>query len=186
MPVAMLDLEELRALTTKMWVMHQQELLTFNRIHEYVQGLVGHPYLPDGADQEVKAIARMSIRNILAPVRDTFAQNLSVVGYRTATSDDNLPAWKIWQANQVDARESEIYRPALTYGASYCCVIPGKSPGDPPIFRPRSPRQLIAIYDDPQIDQWPQYALETWIDYTDVKRVRRGIFFDSTYMYQLN
>jgi hypothetical protein len=83
----------------------------------------------------------------------------------------------------MDARQSEIYRPALTYGVSYVCVTPGK---DYPLFRPRSPRQLIAVYADAQVDEWPQYALETWIDTTGAKPTRRGMFFDDTYIYPLN
>lgn len=181
-----LEMEEMRALVTRSWILHQQELLTFNRIYDYVKGNVGYPSLPASADNDVRAIARLSIKNVLAPVRDSFAQNLCVVGYRTATSEENLPAWKQWQANRMDARQSEIHRPALTYGVSYCCVTPGKNKGDPPLFRPRSPRQLIGIYADPQIDQWPQYALETWVDSTDGRRVRRGVFFDDTYIYPLN
>jgi hypothetical protein len=182
-----LDTDEMRAIVTKMWVLHQQELLTFNRIHDYVKGIIGFPQLPSSADTEVKAIANLSIKNVLAPVRDAFAENLSVVGYRTATSQDNLPAWKNWQANRMDARQSEIYRPALTYGVSYVCITPNPDPDNPvPVFRPRSPRQLISVYADAQIDQWPQYALETWVDTTGGRRTRRGMFFDDTYIYPLN
>lgn len=178
-----LSLEELRANVSKMWTLHQSELLTFNRIHDYTNGRLGYPSLPEGADDEVKSLARLSIKNVLGVVRDSFAQNLSVVGYRTATSKENLPAWANWQRNRMDARQGEIYRPALTYGVSYVAVTPGK---EGPVFRPRSPRQLIAVYSDPQIDQWPQYALETWIDTTDGRPTRKGSFFDDQFIYPLN
>jgi hypothetical protein len=180
---AALDIEEMRAIVTKMWVLHQQELLTFSRIHDYVNGFIGYPALPESADSEVKALAKLSIKNVLSVVRDSFAQNLSVVGYRSATSQDNLPAWANWQRNKMDARQAEIYRPALTYGVSYVAITPSEKG---PVFRPRSPRQLIAVYADPQIDQWPQYALETWIDTTNGKPTRKGNFFDDNYIYPLN
>lgn len=183
MPQQPLSLEEMRQIVTRMWTLHQQELLTFNRIHEYQNGRIGYPQLPDSADAEVKSIARLSIKNVLGMVRDSFAQNLSVVGYRTATSKDNLPAWKGWQRNRMDARQGEIYRPALSYGVSYVALMPGP---EGPVFRPRSPRQLIAVYADPQIDQWPQYALETWIDTSGGRPTRKGSFFDDTWIYPLN
>jgi hypothetical protein len=178
-----LDMDEMRSIVSRMWTLHQQELLTFNRIHDFVNGRLGYPSLPEEADDEVKALARLSIKNVLGVVRDSFAQNLSVVGYRTATSQENLPAWNNWQRNRMDARQGEIYRPALTYGVSYVAITPGL---DGPVFRPRSPRQMICVYADPQIDQWPQYALETWVDTTGGRPTRRGHFFDDTYIYPLH
>lgn len=94
-----------------------------------------------------------------------------------------MPGWSVWQANRMDARQAEIYRPALTYGVSYVCVVPGP---DGPVFRPRSPRAVMTLYEDPNIDQWPQYALETWVDTTDGKPTRKGYFFDDTWTYHLN
>lgn len=180
--MAALDMDDMRALVSRMWTLHQQELLSFNRIHDYVNGRIGFPSLPEEADAEVKSLAKLSIKNVLGVVRDSFAQNLSVVGYRTATSQENLPAWNNWQRNRMDARQGEIYRPALTYGVSYVAITPGM---DGPVFRPRSPRQMICVYGDPQIDQWPQYALETWVDTTGGRPTRRGNFFDDEYIYPL-
>lgn len=181
--MAQLDLGEIREIVSRIWTLHQQELLEFNRINDFTHGRLGFPSLPEAADQEVKDIAAMSIKNVLALVRDSFAQNLSVVGYRNADSQNDLPAWKNWQRNRMDARQGEIYRPALTYGVSYVCVTPGK---DGPVFKPRSPRKLIATYVDPQVDQWPQYALETWVDSTDGRPTRKGNFYDDVFTYPLN
>ncbi len=180
MPLA---IEDIRSVVSQMWNLHMSELPKFDRIHDYTNGLLGAPSLPEDANTEVQSIARLSIKNVLALVRDSFAQNLSAVGYRTATSQNNLPAWKNWQRNRMDARQAEIYRPALTYGASYVCVTPGDNG---PVFRPRSPRKLIAAYVDPQIDQWPQFALETWVDNTGGRAVRKGAFYDDEFVYPLN
>lgn len=178
-----LSLEEIRQYVTLLWELHQQELLQFNRIHDYINGRLGYPSVPEEADQEVKDLARLAIRNVLAPVRDSFVQNLCCVGYRTATSKNNLPAWENWQRNRMDARQGEIYRPAVTYGVSYVTVTPGKNG---PVFKPRSPRKMFATYEDPQVDEWPEFALETWIDKSKARPTRKGMFYDETWVYPLN
>jgi hypothetical protein len=54
------------------------------------------------------------------------------------------------------------------------------------VFRPRSPRQLVCVYEDPQVDRWPQYALEIWIDESDAKPRRRGLLIDEKFTYELD
>jgi hypothetical protein len=167
-----------------MWLLHiNDEVEKFDRIHDYVHEERGKPSLPTDADQEIRSIRDMCVKNVLTLVRDVFVQNLSVVGYRRATSRENLPGWKMWQRNRMDARQAEIYRPAITYGVGYVTVTPGE---DGPVFRPRSPRQLIAVYDDPQVDEFPEFALETWIDFSDAKPRRKGALLDDEFVYPLN
>ncbi|AHY26829.1 portal protein [Mycobacterium phage ZoeJ] len=175
--------EELSALVADMWQLHMSERETLDRIYEYTKGLRGRPEVPEGASDEVKDLARLSVKNVLALVRDSFAQNLSVVGYRNALAQENDPAWEMWQRNRMDARQAEVHRPALTYGASYVTVTPSDKG---PVFRPRSPRQILAVYDDPTLDAWPQYALETWVAKKDAKPHRRGVLYDDTYIYELD
>lgn len=174
---------EIKNLIADMWRIHLSELGWLDRIYEYTKGLRGRPAVPQDASDEVKDLAKLSIKNVLGLVRDSFAQNLSVVGYRTALAEENDPAWKVWQRNRMDARQAEVHRPALTYGASYVTVTP--SPKGP-VFRPRSPRQILSVYDDPSLDEWPQYALEMWVTEKDAKRHRRGRLYDDTNIYELD
>lgn len=178
-----LDQNQIRSLISDMWQLHLSERSWLDRIYEYTKGIRGRPTVPEGASDEVKELARLSVKNICAVVRDSFAQNLSVVGYRTATAAEDAPAWDMWQRNAMDARQAEVHRPALTYGAAYVTVTMGD---DGPVFRPRSPRQILAVYDDPTVDRWPQYALETWVTQRDAKPHRRGLLYDDTYMYELD
>lgn len=178
-----LESAQVRSLISDMWQLHLAERQVLDRVYEYTKGLLGRPEVPEGASSEVKDLARLSVKNVLAVVRDSFAQNLSVVGYRNATARENDPAWDLWQKNRMDARQAEVHRPALTYGCSYVTVTRG---ADGPVFRPRSPRQILAVYDDPSIDPWPQYALETWVTQSDAKPRRRGVLYDSVYMYDLD
>lgn len=179
----MLDEADIKSLIADMWRIHLAELGWLDRIYEYTKGLRGVPDVPEASSQEVKDLARLSVKNVLGLVRDSFAQNLSVVGYRNAVAQDNDPAWAMWQRNRMDARQAEVHRPALTYGASYVTVTPGPKG---PVFRPRSPRQILAVYDDPSLDQWPQYALEMWVTEKDAKRHRRGRLYDDTNVYELD
>lgn len=178
-----LDRNAIAPLISDMWQLHISERGWLDRIYEYTKGLRGRPKVPEGASDEVKDLARLSVKNVLAMVRDSFAQNLSVVGYRNATAKENDPAWQLWQRNRMDARQAEVHNPAITYGAAYVTVTPGP---DGPVFRPRSPRQILAVYDDPTLDAWPQYALETWVTQRNAKPHRRGVLYDGTYMYELD
>lgn len=178
-----LNEDDIRDVIAKMWILHLSERDWLDQIYEFTKGLRGRPVVPKGSSQEVRDLAKLSVKNVLGLVRDAFAQNLSVVGYRTADAQENSPAWATWQRNRMDARQAEVHRPALTYGVSYVTVMP-EAGG--PVFRARSPRQMLAVYDDPTLDAWPQYALETWVTNKDAKRQRRGLLYDDTYVYELN
>lgn len=179
----MIDPDDIAATVQRMWLLHQEELANFDNIHEYVKGRRGKPSLPESADSEIREIRDKCVHNVLTLVLDAFVQNLSVVGYRNSQSESNADGWDRWQANQMDARQAEIYHSAVKYGVGYVVRAPrdGES-----IFKVRSPRQLIAVYEDPQIDRWPQYALETWMDNSDAKPNRKGMFYDDMFMYPLD
>lgn len=179
----MLDITEVAPLVQRMWSLHQQELEKFNIINDYVEGKIGKPSIPSSADGEIRDIHKMCVLNVLPLVLDAFVQNLSVVGYRSTASGQDAAGWDLWQRNQMDARQAEVHTDAVKYGASYVVVTPGE---DGPVFRPRSPRQLVCVYEDPQVDRWPQYALEIWIDESDARPRRRGLLIDEKYTYDLN
>lgn len=178
-----LDDAGVSALIGDMWQLHLHDRMWLDRIYEYARGDRGRPSVPEGASDEVKDLAELAIKNVLVLVRDSFAQNLSVVGFRNATAKENAPAWELWQRNRMDARQAEVHRPALTYGLGYVTVTPGPRG---PVFRPRSPRQILATYDDPALDAWPQYGLETWVTKRDARPRRVGVLYDDTFMYEID
>ena len=180
----MLDDQQIRGLVSDMWLLRQSERTVLDNIYEYMLGLRGVPRIPENAEKEIQELAHLSMKNVLPLVRDAFVQNLCVVGYRSALAKENAPAWDVWQANRMDARQVEVYRPAVTYGASYVVVTADDEVGA--LWRPRSPRQLLAVYEDPQTDQWPQYAFEMWVDNTDAKPRRKAMIYDDTYQYPLD
>ena len=180
----MLDESQIRDLVQDMYLLQQSELSDLDRIYEFMSGTRGLPRVPEGAEREIEDLARLSLKNVLPLVRDAFVQNLCVIGYRTALAKENDPSWRVWQANRMDARQVEVYRPAVTYGASYVTVVRDDRKGV--LWRPRSPRQLLAVYEDPQTDEWPEFAFEMWLDNTSAKAHRRARIYDNEFVYPVD
>ena len=121
----MLDDDGVRGIVDDMWRLHLSERTYLDRIYGFTAGQLGAPHIPEGAEVEIKDLARLSIKNVLGLVRDSFTQNLCVTGYKSALAKENAPAWDMWQRNRMDARQAEVHRPAVTYGASYVVVTEG-------------------------------------------------------------
>lgn len=172
--------DEVIDIARNLWTRHRNELAGHDRIRRYLRGEAGRPSVPEGANSELKELARLSIKNVLVLVRDAFAQSLSVVGFGSPSSDDNAEAWQLWQEQKMDARQGEVHRAAVSYGTAYAIVT--RRDG----IRLRSPRQLFAVYADPHTDDWPGYALETWIDWSDKLPRRRGRLYDNQLIYPLD
>lgn len=94
-------------------------------------------------------------------VVSSIAQTLYVEGYRRPDEPNDATGWDIWQANGMDGRQVAQNRSTLGYGTSYGTVLPGRTlSGDPmPVMRGFSPREMIAVYEDPAVDRWPVYAM---------------------------
>lgn len=112
------------------------------------------------------------------------AQTLYIEGYRRPDSPDDSTGWDIWQANGMDGRQVALNRACLTYGLAYGTVLPGVTlTGEPmPVMRGVSPREMLAVYEDPAVDSWPMYALR-------VRPGRKGVFhlhvYDAEMVYRL-
>jgi hypothetical protein len=144
------------------------------KIHQYLRDdpLLRLEGLPSSVPSEVQRLARLSRVNLLKFAVNTRVQSMYVDGFRLPGASDDSPAWQIWQANGMDARQIGIHRSALSYGASYATVLPGEPV---PVIRGASARHLTAMYGDD--DVWPVYAVE-----------RRGDMWrliDSTHVYWL-
>ena len=184
----MLTHDDAAELAADLWKRHAAELPRLDRIYDYARGRRGVPEVPEGANEELSELAQLAVKNVLSVVEDTFAQNLSVVGFRPASAKDNDASWALWQAQRMDARQAEIHRPTIRYGVAYGAVLPARVNGElgPVGFRPRTPRQLFAVYQDPQVDAWPVYALETWVDTSEAKPRRLGMLLDDELAYPLD
>lgn len=182
----MLDRDDINSLVYRLRRIHEGERPRFDRMYGYARGDLGSPNVPEGAEQEVKDLAKISRKNVISLVVDSFVQNLSVIGYRHANATDDALAWASWQEQRMDARQAEVYRAACNYGASYVTITPRLSDPRRLVWRPRSPRQLVATYEEPAIDAWPQYALELFRDDTDGIPTIKGFLIDNEMIYPLD
>ena len=128
-------------------------------VRRYLDGDHNAPYMPRGAQEEYKHLAKVAITNWTPLLGDTYAKGLFVDGYRPAKSADNSTPWNYWQANGLDARQTIAHRGALDYGTSYALVLPGTVGNKrTPYMRPLSPLRSAAWYQDDD-DEFPEIGL---------------------------
>jgi hypothetical protein len=83
-------------------------------------------------------------------VVEAVRERLKPVGFRTgAVGDDNgdKDAWRIWQANQLDADSAIVHRWALTMRDAYCIVGPVDPEIEAPLVSIEDPRYVTVEYD---------------------------------------
>ncbi len=112
--------------------------------------------LPKNPLPVMTKLAAKSKTNLLPLVLKTFSQVMRVDGF-TPSFDDQGRAWSYWQRNRFDAQHMGLQRSAMAYGASYVTLSAGTNG---PVWRPRSPLAMTALYQDPTVDEWPMLALD--------------------------
>jgi hypothetical protein len=153
--------------------------------------------LPRGATAELRELAQVSKVPWLQLVVTAAAQAMYVDGYRSVLDadrrDDDLvtdeatdsPPWRIWMANGMDRRQVALHRAMLAYGYAFTTVLPGQDPltgEDLAVIRGVSPRKMVALYEDPAEDDWPEYAMRVLETGRDNHLVR---IYDSEAVYTL-
>jgi hypothetical protein len=154
--------------------------------------------LPRTATAELRELQQLSKVPWLQLVVTAAAQAMYVDGYRSildskrAEDDDpanddamDSPPWRIWMANQMDRRQVALHRAMLAYGYAFTTVLPGQDPltgDDLSVIRGVSPRKMIALYDDPAEDDWPEYALRVVERHGDSYLVR---VYDDEAVYEM-
>lgn len=137
----------------------------FDRLDYYVRGIQDNPYRPKEATEGYQSLMDRSKLNMMDLVVNYRAQSLKVEGYKDTTDPDsgNSPAWdKYWQKNKMDRRQLDLWRTVFTFGIGY--AVPEKAV-DPLSNKSMiqiglySPRDFVALYEDPALDDWPVAAL---------------------------
>lgn len=156
----MLNVDELREVYGTLLDWHRAERARLTLIRAYMRNEATDIYVPRDASDEYRMLVDQARFNICPLVVTTVAQGLFIDGYRPTAAnglpqEEQSPLWEVWQRNRMDARQAQVYRPAITYGTSYMSVLPG----DPaPVLTPLSPWRCTAIYDQDD-DEWPVYAV---------------------------
>lgn len=116
---------------------------------------------PVDAPDTMKQMARRAESNYLPLLVKTFGQVIKVDGYLSESDPDADDPWVWWQRNRMDSRQTGPTRSALQYGVAYATALPGSyGRGQPgPSISLYSPREMTALYQDPEADEWPMLAL---------------------------
>jgi hypothetical protein len=117
--------------------------------------------IPADAPPLMRELARKAETNYLPLLVKTFGQVIKVDGYLSASDQGKEDPWVWWQRNRMDSRQTGPTRAALKYGVSYATALPGTygrgTPG--PAVSLYSPREMTALYQDTEADEWPLFAL---------------------------
>lgn len=172
---------------------YDRESIRLKRIDNWYRWEPENFRLPRKATSEHRALRDMSKAPWLSQVVTATAQCMFVDGYRSqldepdpdseADYDMTKGPYGIWLANGWDDRQIAVHRAMLAYGYAYAICLPGEDPttGESmPIMRGVSPRKMVALYEDPAEDDWPEFAMR--VDYVkgSIKNVR---VYDDTYEY---
>lgn len=107
------------------------------------------------ATQEHRMLRDMGVTPWLRLVVTTISQTLYLEGVDIpGTEGDAARAfWHPWVANRMGRKQMSLHKAAIAYGTAYACVRSGANGA---VIDCCSPREGIALYDDPARDTWPQ------------------------------
>lgn len=101
---------------------------------------------------------REAYRRLMGMARTNFAElvveavreRMNPLGFRTGADSDDLgdkEAWRIWQANELDADSGLVHRASLSMGDGYV-IVGGLDPDiDAPVITAEDPRQVVTEHD---------------------------------------
>jgi hypothetical protein len=122
----------------------------YNRLNRYYRGDCD---LPESARQHRQAYQQFQKKartNFPSLIVEAVRERMQPVGFRTGgTGTDELDAeaWRIWQANSLDADSAQVHRNMLAMSDAYV-IVGGTDPElEAPVITPEDPRQVITAHD---------------------------------------
>lgn len=170
------------------WTPFDQERKRLDWIDKWWRWEHDDPHRPKTSTPEYRELVARAQTPYLGLVVTACAQSLYVEGYRRSSDPDDAVPWGYWQANGMDARQIPIHRGALAYGLCYETVLPGVDDQGKaiPVMRGVSPRKMMAFYEDPAEDLWPEYAMRADCVSAADKGLWKVRVYDDTYVYTLS
>lgn len=127
------------------------------RLELWAKGEHERPFRPKETTGEYEAIEANSKVPLLGLIVRIFGQGLELIDYTPGDPDMKDALWSIWTANQMPSRQKRLWKAAFTGGVGYALVLPGEPV---PQIKLYSAKNMIAVYQDPEYDEWPMYAAE--------------------------
>lgn len=139
----------------------------YELLDTYYRGEAGVPALSTKATRQAYArLVAMSKLNFSELVVEAVRERMKPVGFRTGAVPDGSgddEAWRIWQANSLDADCDLVHTCQLSMSDGYV-IVGGPDPEiDAPLITPEDPRQVI-IEEDPRRRRRPLAGLKVFRD----------------------
>lgn len=134
------------------------------RFEAYYEG--DHPLPPasDKAHQSYRRLMRLARSNWMALVVDAVTERLRVDGFRRGDSKAaDEDAWRIWQANHLDADSGLVHDTAVTTGRSFVTVWANPADDQTPLNTVEHPCEMVVAY-APGNRRCRTAALKRWLD----------------------
>lgn len=155
-----------------------QKQAHYDRLDAYYNGT---PDIPVGASKVVSDAYRrlmdVSRTNFAELVVEAVRERMMPVGFRTGAPSDELgdsEAWRIWQANSLDADCGLVIASSLAMGMGYVIVGPVDPDLEAPLITPEDPREVI-VETDPRRRRKALAGLKVFRD--DVHGVDRAYVY---------
>ena len=130
-----------------------------------------------GTQQAYSRLRKLSRTNFAELIVEAPRERMRPSGFRTGSSgtdQTDRDAWRIWQANGLDADSAIVHRTCLGLGEAYVIVGPPDPRIDAPVITHEDPREVIVEH-DVRLRRMPRAALKMFRD------VEAG--YDVAYLY---
>lgn len=142
----------------------------YNRLDTYYRGENGIPaHAHKSVRQAYRRLMSMSRTNFAELVVEPVRERMIPTGFRTGADGDELGdkgAWRIFQANALDADCSLVHRSSLALGLSHVIVGPVDPDIGAPVITPEDPREVV-VETDPRFRRKVIAALKVFADDVD-------------------